>query len=230
MQMLECTIVELTHGVQGDVHKQIIAHLGEQPHRHTRNAVGDDQHGADGDRGAARCCSARDVRDQPVGRGLVDDRHGDGDELDEHEECKSPHHSHPQIRPIGWPDERQKAAQHGHLLGRLLVQRLVRCVCMSRRSGPAVRALALARIDNGHHLFLGSAFIAVAYHRHERGQARPISRDTTPELGICSSTWPLARQYHPRLPVRACARFSALILIGHSPLNHPGNSSIPPQM
>ncbi len=51
-------------------------------------------------------------RRQHVGGVLVEDRHGDGDELGDEQDAEGEHHAGAQVRATGRPDERQEPAEH----------------------------------------------------------------------------------------------------------------------
>ena len=47
-----------------------------------------------------------------VGGVLVEDRHGDGDELGDQQDAEGEHHAGAQVGAAGRPDERQEPAEH----------------------------------------------------------------------------------------------------------------------
>ena len=54
---------------------------------------------------------------QPVGRILVEDRHGDGDELGNEQHAESEHDTRAQVGAIGRPDQRHQPAEHVPVAG-----------------------------------------------------------------------------------------------------------------
>ena len=119
VQVPEGAIIEFAHRVLADARKEDVADLVQRHHQHARRSVGDDEHGcANGEalRSGGLATRYTLMRCKPVGRLLEQHRHGDRDQLRQHQHAEGQDYPQPQVGTAFGPNHRQQTVQHGPMV------------------------------------------------------------------------------------------------------------------